>query len=67
MKTAKIYVLVSQLLVQMFVVLVGTYYIVDYLTNHHSYWPGVASVIAGLLSLIYFIIVIIKNGEKYGK
>ena len=67
MKTAKIYVLVTQLLVQMFVVIVGVYYLVDYLTDHHKYWPGILSVIAALLNLWYFIIVIIKNGEKYGK
>lgn len=67
MKTAKIYVLVTQLLVQMIVVIVGVYYLVDYLTDHHKLWPGIISVIAALLNLWYFIIVIIKNGEKYGK
>lgn len=67
MKTAKIYVLVTQLLIQTFIVIVGSYYLMKWLTNDHVYWPGIVSVIAGLLSLVYFIIVIIKNGDKYGK
>lgn len=67
MKTAKIYVLVTQLLVQTFIVVVGSYLLTKKLTNDHAYWPGIVSVLAGLLSLVYFIIVIIKIGDKDGK
>jgi hypothetical protein len=67
MKTAKIYVIVTQLLIQTFIVVVGSYLLTKKLTNDNDYWPGIVSVFCGLLSLVYFIIIIIKNGDKYGK
>lgn len=67
MKLAKLYALVVQLFVQLLVVTFGGYYLTKWLTKNHPIWPGIVAVICALMSLVYFIIIIMKQGEKDGE